>query len=180
MVANSPEELCIRDVCAADFESIAQIRNQSIRIGDAALAADEQTGEALMAEWRAMSVREPWLVAERNGQILGYCLLKAYSPRLGYRCTGETSTFIRRDCLRQGLGRRLKLALIERCRSLGYRHIVAKVLAENQGSLGHNYAVGFELVGVQKQIGYRNGRWLDVAIMQLILEDVPPYKPELG
>ena len=68
----------------------------------------------------------------------------------------------------------MKLALIERCKAYHYRHLVAKILAENTGGIAYNQRLGYEIVGTQKEIGYKNGHWQDVTIMQLILDDVEP------
>lgn len=63
----------------------------------------------------------------------------------------------------------LKRALIEQARALGYHHLVAKVFADNAASLASNRRCGFELVGVQREVGIKQGKRQDVAILQLIL-----------
>ena len=68
--------------------------------------------------------------------------------------------------------------MIERCRAYGYHHLVAKILADNTRSIEYNLRFGYERVGVQREIGFKNGHWQDVAILQLVLDDVAPTIPE--
>ncbi|MEM6612363.1 MAG: GNAT family N-acetyltransferase, partial [Cyanobacteria bacterium P01_C01_bin.72] len=60
-------------------------------------------------------------------------------------------------------------ALLEKVKEFNYHHVVAKILAAKQGSIKFNQQFGFELVGVQQEIGFARGQWLDVALMQLLL-----------
>ncbi|MEM7354095.1 MAG: GNAT family N-acetyltransferase, partial [Acidobacteriota bacterium] len=73
------------------------------------------------------------------------------------------------DRLGEGHGFRIKQALITRARELGYHHLVARMMATNRGSIELNKRLGYELVGVQREIGFRNGEWCDATIMQLVL-----------
>ncbi len=63
---------------------------------------------------------------------------------------------------------------IEKVQAFGYHHVVAKILVTNPQSIKFHQRFGFEMVGIQKEIGYYRGKWLDVAIMQLIFPDVAP------
>ena len=71
----------------------------------------------------------------------------------------------------------MKTALIERCKTYGYHHLLARIFADNEASIEYNRRFGYELVGVQREIGFKDGHWQDVAILQLVLEDVPPVIP---
>jgi phosphinothricin acetyltransferase len=123
--------------------------------------------------------REAALVAEFDGASLGFSMIRAYSERAGYAPACETSTYLRPDARRRGLGTELKRRTIERCRASGYHHLVAKVLSTNESSIEYNLRLGYEIVGVQRQVGFRDNRWIDITLMQLILEDVPPYVANL-
>ena len=115
------------------------------------------------------------LVTELEGgeHVLGWGVIKRYSDRRGYRFCCETSVYLRREMIGRGHGSRIKQALIERCKAYGYHHLVAKIFADNAVSLHYNQKFGYELVGIQKEIGYKNGHWQDVAILQLVLDDSP-------
>ena len=68
-----------------------------------------------------------------------------------------------------GLGTRMKLSLIDKCREFGYHHLVAKIFSTNKASIEYNRKLGYEVVGTQREVGNIDGKWLDVTIMQLIL-----------
>ena len=104
--------------------------------------------------------------------------IKGYGTGPVYRHCCETSVFLRRSEIRKGYGSRLKHALIDRCKAYGYHHLVARIWASNTGSIEYNRRFGYEVVGIQKKIGYMNGQWQDIALMQLVLDDVPPHIPE--
>ena len=178
--ASQTDELVLRDGDANDAAAIAAIYNQAVRAGGSTMDSAEKSEEDMRALIRGLHEREVVLILERGGEVLGWGLVKRYSDRLGYRVACETSVYLRFAHRRKGYGSTLKKALFERCRHFGYHHIVAKVFADNQASIGYNRKLGFEVVGVQKEVGFANGRWHDVVIMQLILDDVPPYRPELG
>jgi phosphinothricin acetyltransferase len=67
----------------------------------------------------------------------------------------------------------LKRALLDRARAWGYHHLVAKIVADNVASLEYNRRFGYTVVGTQREVGYIDGAWRDVTIMQLILAGVP-------
>ena len=71
----------------------------------------------------------------------------------------------------RGLGSFLQRALMDRCRELGYHHLVAKIFADNQTSIRLHQRFGYRMVGVQKEIGIVDGRWQDVAILQYVFDE---------
>ena len=87
------------------------------------------------------------------------------------QCTCDAIDYV------SGHGTRIKNALIELCKELRYHHLVAKIFADNTASIEYNLRMGYEMVGIQKQIGFRRGRFQDIAILQLVLDDVPPEIP---
>ncbi|MEW6234404.1 MAG: N-acetyltransferase family protein [Candidatus Omnitrophota bacterium] len=163
--------MIIRDAVPADAEAIAQIYNESIAAGDCALVERLQTSADILGWMASFNERETILVLEEDGCVLGWGIIKRYSEREGYRYTCETSVYLRRGQRGRGYGPMIKQALIERCRQYGYHHLVAKLFADNEACLKYNQKFGYELVGVQKEIGYKNGQWMDVAILQLLLPD---------
>jgi L-amino acid N-acyltransferase YncA len=165
----SPTAPIIRDATPSDAADIAAIYSESVARGDATM--DE-------APWSAAHVtglmakhgdREGFIVLEQAGVVLGWGVFKRYSPRSGYRFAGETAAYLRRTQTGRGYGSRIKRALIERCRQAGYHHLVARVFADNAVSVVYNQRLGYEVVGIQRQIGFRGGQWVDVMILQLLL-----------
>lgn len=116
-----------------------------------------------------LAEREALLVIEEEGTVVGWGIIRQYSEREGYRFTGETSVFLARSHTGRGLGTQLQRALLERCEVFGYHHLVAKIFADNDQSIRMHRNFGYELVGVQREVGMVDGVWRDVAIMQLLL-----------
>ncbi len=178
-----PDDLEIRDATPDDAAAIAEIYNASIAAGGATMDQELKSAADIRAQIAAFDRRETILVLEQvdgvapEGSILGWGVIKKYSDRAGYRFCCETAVYLRRNLTGRGLGTRIKLAVIERCRRYGYHHLVARIQASNVASIEYNKKLGYEVVGTQRQIGYAGGRWQDVVILQLVLDDVLPEIP---
>ena len=162
-------EATIRNATRADATAIAEIYNQSIAVGDATMDESLWTPAHVRSLMQGHSDREGFIVLERAGLVLGWSIYKRYSHRAGYRFAGETATYLLRTETGRGYGTRLKKAVLECCRRAGYHHLVAKVIADNATSIDYNLRLGYEIVGTQREIGFRNGKWIDVIILQLVL-----------
>ena len=110
------------------------------------------------------------MVSERNGEILGYAYAGPYRPRPEYRFTVENSVYIKPNLGRQGLGKALLEALIERCTEIGLRQMIAVIGdSGHQSSIGLHKALGFRLVGIIEASGFKHGKWVDSVLMQRTL-----------
>ena len=108
-----------------------------------------------------------WLVAERDGRVVGYAYGGPHRSRAAYNWTVEVSAYVDRAAPRRGIGRELYLALFERLKERGFRLLVAGITLPNDASVGIHEALGFERVGVYKNVGYKAGQWWDVGWWQL-------------
>jgi phosphinothricin acetyltransferase len=112
----------------------------------------------------------PWLVAERDGAVLGYAYANHFRPRRAYRFCLEDSIYLADAARGQGVGRLLLAELIARCEALGARQMLAAIGdSANAGSIGLHRALGFEHTGVLKSAGWKFGQWRDVVLMQRAL-----------
>lgn len=112
----------------------------------------------------------PWLVAEREGVVIGYCYAQKYHPRSAWRFTLEDAIYVAPDAQRSGAGRALLDELIRQCMALGYHQMVAVIGdSANAGSIGLHRACGFEPAGLLKNVGRKFDRELDVVLMQRAL-----------
>ncbi|MBE9028219.1 N-acetyltransferase [filamentous cyanobacterium LEGE 11480] len=158
----------IRTAVAEDYAAIANIYNQAIAQGGMTFD-DRDFGTADIQAWvDHFGPRERLLVITDAQRILGWGIIKRYSDRVGYRLCCETSIYLDQAEIGQGYGKLLMQVLIQTVQDFGYHHIVAKILANNQGSIQFHQRFGFELVGIQKDIGYLRGEWYDIAILQWI------------
>lgn len=169
----------VRPAADDDCEAMASIYRESLEAKDCCMETETSAG-AFRQMLAGFHQREMLLVLEDGGEVRGWAVVKRYSERPGYRVACETSIYFRRHQTGRGYGSRLQEALLEQCRRFGYHHIVAKIWASNQASIRFHQRFGYQVVGVQKEVGYLGGRWRDVAILQCVLEDVPPYQPEVG
>lgn len=168
----------IRDCTIADAKDIAEIYNEAIRFGGSTMDDEEKSEEYFKKMILNFNKRETFLILENSDEVFGWGIIKRYSDRFGYRFCCETSVYLKRNFLRMGFGSMMKKALIEKCREFHYRHMVGKIFSENKASIEYNLRLGYEIVGTQREIGFKDGKWTDVTIMQLILDDVEPKIPE--
>ena len=114
----------------------------------------------------------PYLVADLQGQIVGYCYAAPYRPRPAYRYTIENSIYVASTHPRQGIGHALMEQLIKQCEQGPWRQMIAVIAGrDNGGSIALHRSLGFKDAGVQHATGYKFGRWIDVVFMQRALGD---------
>lgn len=161
--------LAIRPAQPQDYGAIASIYNESIAHGGITMDGRFHTSEDVATMVQTMTPRETLLVADNATTVIGWGKIKRYSDRIGYQRCCETSIYLTFSETDKGYGSILQKALMTQVNALGYHHVVAKILAANQGSVQFHQRFGFEIVGIQKEIGFINNRWQDVVILQCIL-----------
>jgi len=165
----------IRPYLTKDFQAIADIYNEAIALGGVTMDIHPYQPQDIAAIVKKFHDRETILVAQQDEQVFGWGIIKRYSDRPGYLVCCETSIYLSFAATGRGYGSLLQNALLEKVKAFGYHHVVAKILATNPQSIKFHEKFGFEMVGIQKEIGYYQGKWLDVAIMQLIFPDITPH-----
>ena len=158
----------------------------------AAIYAPHVEGSAVSFEERAPDAAEmaarieryaaghPWLVAERDGEVVGYAYATAFNERPAYRWSAGVSVYVGADARGQGVGRALYSALFDRLRERGFRMACAGITLPNAASEALHEHLGFELVGINREIGWKEGAWRDVGWYQLELTPAgegPPPEP---
>jgi L-amino acid N-acyltransferase YncA len=135
---------------------------------------------AEMAERIAAAARtHAWLVLEQEGRVVGYAYGGPFNSRAAYRWSCEVSVYLEWGRRRTGGGRALYTALFARLAERGFRTVVAGMTLPNDASVGLHRALGFEPVGTYRRIGWKHGRWHDVAWAQRTIgagQD-PPEEP---
>ena len=177
--AQPPGAALLRDATEADLPAIQAIYAHHVLTGVASFEETPPSVDDLRT--RLASVRShglPYMVAEIDGEVAGYCYATPYRPRAAYRNTIEDSIYVSDAYRGRGLGRVLLQALIERCEQGPWRQMVA-VIADggSGGSLSLHTQLGFELTGTLKAVGFKHGRWLDTTLMQRTLgvgDSIPP------
>jgi phosphinothricin acetyltransferase len=165
---SSTPALTLRDSTPADVPACAEIYRESVRNGTGTFELEEPA-DAEMGKRRDAILAQalPWLVAERDGQVLGYAYANQFRPRRAYRFCVEDSIYLAPEARGQGAGKLLLVELIARCERLGIRQMLAVIGdAENKGSISVHRSCGFEHTGTFAAAGWKFERWLDVVMMQ--------------
>ncbi|MEZ4884496.1 MAG: N-acetyltransferase family protein [Chitinophagales bacterium] len=170
--------ITIRAFELSDAQAVADIYNEHTLAYTATMDAVRRTTEDIEGWYHKFGERELMKVAEVEGKVVGWGIIKKYSDRVGYRTTCETAVYFKNSEIGKGYGTKMKKLIIEICKELKYHHLVAKIWSTNTASIEYNLKLGYEMVGTQKEVGYLNGKWIDVTIMQLILKDVKPVENE--
>ena len=165
----------VREAVLPDTASITEIYNHAVR-HTTAIWNDTVVDVANREAWLAARQRDghPVLVAvDARGAVLGYASYGPWRAFEGYRHTMEHSVYVRADRQRGGIGRLLLVELIDRARTAGNHVMVAAIEQGNAGSIRLHEQVGFHQVGQLAQVGMKFGRWLDLVLMQLQLDERP-------
>jgi L-amino acid N-acyltransferase YncA len=122
----------------------------------------------------------PWLVAERDGEVVGYAYACPHRERPAYRWATEVSAYVASGERGRGRGRALYVELMERLRGQRFQVACAGITLPNEASVALHESLGFVPVGVYRRIGWKDGAWRDVGWWQLELEPAgegPPAEP---
>ncbi len=160
----------IRIATLDDLPVITDIYNAAILMTTATFDTEPKTHDERRRWFESHDERHPILVAEVDGQVVGWASLTRWSDRRAYDDTGETSFYVASEFRGQGIGRQLKLAIIAEARRLGFHSLIARVAEGSGESLHINESVGFTRVGLLKEVGQKFGRRLGVHILQLMLD----------
>ena len=110
------------------------------------------------------------LVAELDGVVVGFGALSRYKERAAYNTTVEDSVYVASGHQGRGMGRGLLEELLVLAVEHGFHTVIARVGHESQGSIATHAKVGFVEIGRERQVGRKFGRWLDVVVMQHMLD----------
>ncbi|KAF0222098.1 MAG: Phosphinothricin [Rhodospirillaceae bacterium] len=165
--------MIIRASTSADIAAAQAVYAHHVRTGTASFELEPPSLEEMARRRLALTDKGlPWLVAERDGRLLGYAYAGPYRTRPAYDWTLENSIYIAPDAHGQGIGKALLTRLIADCTALGYRQMVAVIGdSANAGSVGLHRSCGFHHAGVLQAVGWKFGRWIDSVLMQRSLGD---------
>ena len=158
----------VRDAQPVDMAAVQAIYAHHVLQGRATFEEVPPTVEELLTRRATvLAAGLPYLVAEVDGEVAGYCYAVPYRPRPAYRHTIEDSVYVAHDRAGRGIGRALLATLIERCERGPWRQLLAVVgNSGNAGSLALHEALGFQRVGVLRSVGFKLGAWTDTVLMQ--------------
>lgn len=160
----------IRDASAADLPAISAIYNFFVLHSTCTYQIDPETLADRQA-WFDLhsSDKYPVVVAELDGQLVGWGSLSEFHARAGYAPTAEASVYIAHGFHRRGLGRTILQDLIERARIAKFHSLIGGTSADQSASIALQESLGFIRVAHLKEVGQKFGQRLDVVYMQLML-----------
>ena len=163
--------LDIREASLDDLPAILAIYNDVLATSTA-IYRDEPATLDDRRSWLAARQAEghPVLVAIDGGEVVGFAGFGGFRPWPGYRFTVEHSVHVRADRRGRGVGGALMRPLITRATALGMHVMIAGIDADNAGSIRFHERLGFTPAAHLRQVGFKFGRWLDLVLMQRILE----------
>ena len=164
-------QISIRHAEERDAEAIRSIYNYEVEHETATFDLVPRSLEDQLEWQRARTGAFCVYVAELDGEVVGFGALSPYKERAAYRTSVEDSVYVRRDLGRQGIGRAMLSHLLEAAENGGFHAIMARITTLSEGSIALHEALGFQLVGIERQIGRKFNKWLDVALMQCLLTE---------
>lgn len=162
--------MIIRDAVHDDLPAILEIHNDAIRT-TTAIWDEHEVDLDERRQWfdARRSAGLPVLVAELEDGVIGFASYGPWRPKTGYRFTVENSVYVHPDHRGRGAANALMPALIEQARAGDVHAIVAGIEAANAGSIALHEKFGFRRVALLPEVGFKFGRWLDLAYLQLSL-----------
>lgn len=164
-------ECLVRPSTSDDVPCITAIYRLFVETSTATLEISAPNESEMLKRWKAVQERGlPFLVAELEGFVVGYCYASQFRVREGYRFTIEDSIYVRADCVGHGVGRALLTELISLCRDKGCHSMVACICGINVASVSLHASMGFKEAGLLPEAGLKFGEWLRLLIMHRQLE----------
>ena len=163
-----PDDILLRPAVAGDSGAIAAIYNHYV--ATTVITFEEEPVSASEMARRIAdvgSVSLPWLVAEREGKVVGYAYASPWRARSAYRFSVEVTVYVDPDCPRLGIGRRLYEELLPTLKARGIHAAFGVIALPNEASVALHEKFGFVKVAHLREVGLKFGRWIDVGYWQL-------------
>ncbi|MFC0081396.1 GNAT family N-acetyltransferase [Aciditerrimonas ferrireducens] len=159
----------IRPLGRADAEAVRRIYNAEVLGSTATFDLRPRTPEEQERWVQDHLGAYPAVVAEVAGRVVGFASVSPYRRRPAYATTVEDSVYVDAEARGQGLGRQLLEELLVQAARHGFHTVLARIEATNQASIALHQGCGFEPVGLEREVGRKFGRWLDVCVLQRLL-----------
>ncbi|MBS5927440.1 MAG: N-acetyltransferase [Clostridium sp.] len=159
----------IREVKLSDAKAIVDIYNYYILNTNITFEEKQLTVDDMEERIIEKTAKHPWIVYERNGQVIGYAYLSGWHSRSAYRYSNEASIYLDRNEKGHGIGKELFSKLLEISKGYGVHTIVSGITIPNKESISLHEKFGFKKIAEFEEIGFKNNKWLNVGYWQKLL-----------
>ena len=159
----------VRPAVESDAAAICDIYNQGIDDRLATLETERRTPDERRQWLKSRGLRHPVIVAEDDGRVIAWGSLNPFNPREAYRHVVDFSIYVERAQRGRGAGRVVLTRLIELAREHGYHKMVLSAFPFNAAGMTLYERLGFRTVGVYREQGMLDGRWVDTIVMEKLL-----------
>ena len=161
--------MLLRLATLEDAEAIRQIYNLEVTTSTATFDLVPRSLEDQRAWQAARSGAHAVVVATDGGEVRGFGSLSPWRDRPAYATTVEDSVYVHRDHQGQGVGKAIVTELVATATSHGFHACMARIVGGHESSIALHASCGFEIVGTEREVGRKFGRWLDVVLMERLL-----------
>jgi L-amino acid N-acyltransferase len=159
----------VRLATLADAEAVRAIYNREVTGSTVTFDLVPRSLDDQRAWLAAHAGAHPAVVAVSGEAVIGFGSLSPYRDRPAYATTVEDSVYVDRDLRGRGVGRLLLAELVRLAGLHGFHSVMGRIVGGHDASIALHRSCGFELVGVEREVGRKFGRWLDVVVMQRLL-----------
>jgi L-amino acid N-acyltransferase len=165
-----PPGIRLEPAATVHAEGLRAIYNREVESGTATFDMTARSLEE-QHEWVAEhSGAHPAVVAVTDdGEVVGFGSLSPYRPRAAYSTSVEDSVYVANEFQGQGVGRAILEELLRLAEAYGFHAVLARIAGQNEASVALHAACGFEMIGTEREVGRKFGRWLDVVCMERLV-----------
>jgi len=162
--------MIVRKAKMSDLKSITEIYNDAVKNTVATFDLKPRTVEEQKIWFKQHGSNNPIIVAEENGVIVGWAALSKYDTKQAYSKTVELSLYVKKENQGRGVGKKLMERILEEGKEAGVHVVLSRITDGNKTSINLHEKFGFRYVGILEEVGFKFGRYLDVYIMEKILD----------
>ncbi|MDO9037278.1 MAG: N-acetyltransferase family protein [Lutibacter sp.] len=159
----------IREVTLEDAQEIAEIYNYYVLNSCVTFEEFEVSIDEMRGRIEAVNSKFPWLVFEKDSEILGYAYATMWKPRSAYKHTVEVSVYLKTEAKNAGIGTLLYKELINQLTDLDFHAVIGGISLPNDASIALHEKFGFEKIAQFKEVGYKFKKWIDVGYWELLI-----------
>lgn len=170
-MSSATERTEIRAAVAGDADAIAQIYNHFVTHTVVTFEEDTVSPDEMLRRMESVrSAALPWVVAEREGHLIGYAYATKWKERSGYRFSVEATVYLAPDAVGHGAGSALYAALFPLLQQRGIHAVMGGIALPNDASVALHEKFGMRKVAHLEAVGFKFDRWIDVGYWQRVLQ----------